>query len=121
LWRREGERCERGSLCQFARRYGAEGWSNRERLMSIEQSVEILRELVSVSLLVSGPILAVSVTVGVAVSLVQAVTSIQESSMSFIPKVTSMGVVLVVLSPWMLKTLMTFTASYLSRLPEAIR
>lgn len=89
--------------------------------MNIEQSVEILRELVSVSLLISSPVLAVSVVIGVAVSLVQAVTSVQESSLTFIPKVTGMGIVLVVTSPWILKTLMNFTISYLNRLPEAVR
>jgi flagellar biosynthetic protein FliQ len=89
--------------------------------MNIEQSVQILRELVSVSLMVSAPVLAVSVTVGVAVSLVQAVTSIQEASLSFIPKALSLGTVMVVSAPWILKTLMNFTTSYLNQLPEAVR
>lgn len=89
--------------------------------MNIEQSVEVLRELVSVSLMVAGPILAVSVTVGIAVSLLQAVTSIQEASLTFIPKVISLGIVMVVTAPWILRTLMNFTIGYLSRLPEAVR
>ncbi|MEI6714539.1 MAG: flagellar biosynthetic protein FliQ [Verrucomicrobiota bacterium] len=89
--------------------------------MNIEQSVQVLRELVSVSLLVSSPILAVSVSVGVAMSLVQAVTSVQEASMTFIPKVMALGTVMVVTSPWILKTLMTFTISYLNQLPQAVR
>ena len=89
--------------------------------MNIEQSVEVLRELVSISLLVASPILAVSVSVGVAVSLVQAVTSVQEASLTFIPKVLALGTVMVVTSPWILKTLMTFTITYLNKLPEAVR
>lgn len=88
--------------------------------MNIEQSVQVLRELVSVSLLVSSPILAVSVSVGIAMSLVQAVTSVQEASMTFIPKVMALGTVMVVTSPWILKTLMTFTISYLNQLPQAV-
>ncbi len=90
-------------------------------LMNIEQSVDILRDLVTVALTVSAPILLVAVSVGVAVSLLQAVTSIQEASLSFIPKVTALGITMVVVAPWILKTLMDFTIVFLSRLPEAVR
>lgn len=89
--------------------------------MNIEQSVQVLRELVSVSILVSSPILAVSVSVGIAVSLLQAVTSVQEASLTFIPKLVSLGIVMVVTAPWILRTLMTFTIKYLTQLPETVR
>ncbi len=89
--------------------------------MNIEQSVDILRDLVTVALTVSAPILLVAVSVGVAVSLLQAVTSIQEASLSFIPKVTALGITMVVVAPWILKTLMDFTIVFLNRLPEAVR
>ena len=89
--------------------------------MNIEQSVQVLRELVSVSILVSSPILAVSVSVGIAVSLIQAVTSVQEASLTFIPKLVSLGIVMVVSAPWILRTLMTFTIKYLTQLTETVR
>jgi flagellar biosynthetic protein FliQ len=89
--------------------------------MNIEQSVDILRDLVSVALTVSAPMLLVAVSVGVVVSLLQAVTSIQEASLSFIPKVVSLGITMVVMGPWILKTLMDFTILFLNRLPEAVR
>ncbi len=89
--------------------------------MNIEQSVDILRDLVTVALTVSAPILIVAVSVGVVVSLLQAVTSIQEASLSFIPKVTALGITMVVVAPWILKTLMNFTILFLNRLPEAVR
>lgn len=89
--------------------------------MNIEQSVDILRDLVTVALTVSAPILLVAVSVGVVVSLLQAVTSIQEASLSFIPKVTALGITMVVVAPWILKTLMDFTIVFLNRLPEAVR
>lgn len=89
--------------------------------MNIEQSVDILRDLVTVALTVSAPILLVAVSVGVVVSLLQAVTSIQEASLSFIPKVTALGITMVVVAPWILKTLMDFTIIFLNRLPEAVR
>ena len=89
--------------------------------MNIEQSVDILRDLVTVALTVSAPILLVAVSVGVAVSLLQAVTSIQEASLSFIPKVVALGITMVVVAPWILRTLMDFTMVFLNRLPEAVR
>jgi flagellar biosynthetic protein FliQ len=89
--------------------------------MNIEQSVDILRSLVTTSLTVASPILIIAVTVGVVISLLQAVTSIQEASLSFIPKVTALGITMVVVAPWILKTLMNFTIIFFNRLPEAIR
>lgn len=89
--------------------------------MNIEQSVDILRDLVTVSLTVASPILLVAVSVGVVVSLLQAVTSIQEASLSFIPKVVALGITMVVVAPWILKTLMDFTMIFLNRLPEAVK
>jgi flagellar biosynthetic protein FliQ len=89
--------------------------------MNIEQSVDILRDLVTVALTVSSPILLVAVSVGVVVSLLQAVTSIQEASLSFIPKVVALGITMVVVAPWILKTLMDFTMVFLNRLPEAVK
>lgn len=89
--------------------------------MNIEQSVDILRDLVTVALTVSSPILLVAVSVGIVVSLLQAVTSIQEASLSFIPKVVALGITMVVVGPWILKTLMDFTIIFLNRLPEAVR
>lgn len=87
--------------------------------MNIEQSVDILRELVTVSLAVSSPILIAAVVVGVVTSLLQAVTSIQEASLAFIPKVTVIGIVMVVASPWILKTLMNFATEFLGRIAGA--
>jgi flagellar biosynthetic protein FliQ len=89
------------------------------RDMNIEQSVDILRSLVTTSLTVASPILIAAVTVGVVVSLLQAVTSIQEASLAFIPKVTALGITMVVVAPWILRILMDFTIVFLNRLPEA--
>lgn len=89
--------------------------------MSIEQSVDILRELVTTSLAVSSPVLIAAVVVGVIMSILQSVTSIQEPSVSFIPKVTALGIVMVISAPWILRLLMNFTISFINRLPEAAR
>lgn len=89
--------------------------------MNIEQSVDILHQLVATALLVISPILIVSLVVGLMVSLFQSVTSIQEQTLSFVPKLLAVALVLVAAAPWMLRTLMQFTVSFISRLPEMVR
>ena len=64
------------------------------------------------------PFLISSMVIGVLVSLFQAVTSIQEQTLSFMPKLLAMGLVLMLSAPWLLRTMMQFTIMILSRLPE---
>ncbi len=89
--------------------------------MNMEQSLEVLRVLITTSLLVVSPILMVSLVVGVTVSLFQSVTSIQEQTLSFVPKLIAIALALVLVAPWMLRTLMQLTTSFLTRLPEMVR
>jgi len=89
--------------------------------MNIEQAIEILRQLVFTSLLVVGPILISSMVVGVLVSLFQSVTSIQEQTLGFVPKLVVVGLVIVFSAPWVLRSMMQFTITFLSRLPEMTR
>lgn len=89
--------------------------------MNMEQSIEVLRQLISVSLMVVSPILLGSLLVGLIVSLLQSVTSIQEQTLSFVPKLLAISAILVIGAPWMLRQLMQFTITYISRLPEMVR
>lgn len=89
--------------------------------MNPESAVEILRSLITVALTVIGPIAGAAIGVGVVVSLVQAVTSIQEQTLSFAPKLVAIGVLFMVAAPWMLRQLMEFTTYFLTRLPEMAR
>ena len=89
--------------------------------MNMEQSIEILRQLVGTSLLVVSPILIGSLVVGLVVSLMQAVTSIQEQTLSFVPKLVVVSLVIVLGAPWILRQLMQFTITYITRLPEMVR
>ena len=89
--------------------------------MNIEEAIEILRGLVTTALLVISPILLVSIVVGLAVSLFQSVTSIQEQTLSFVPKLIAIAAALVIGAPWMLRNLMQFTISYFSRMSEMVK
>lgn len=74
------------------------------------------REAASIALLVAGPLLGAGLAVGVAVSVFQAVTQIQEASLSFIPKVAAMVLVAALLGHWMLGQLVGYTVRLLSNL-----
>ena len=89
--------------------------------MNMEQSIEILRQLIGTSLLVVSPILLGSLLVGLVVSLLQSVTSIQEQTLSFVPKLLAVALVIVVGAPWILRQLMQFTITYISRIPDMVR
>jgi flagellar biosynthetic protein FliQ len=89
--------------------------------MNVEQAIDILHTLVLTSLSVILPLLITAMAIGVCVSLLQSVTSIQEHTLSFVPKMVGVILVLVFCAPWMLRTLMQFTISFLTRLPEMVR
>jgi flagellar biosynthetic protein FliQ len=69
---------------------------------------------------VAMPLLLVGLVVGLLVSVFQAVTQIQEQTLTFIPKIVAMGVVLVVAGPWMLSEVVTYTEQLYSSIPTMI-
>ena len=77
--------------------------------------LELSRESVWVTLKVGGPILVVALVVGLSISLVQALTQIQEMTLSFVPKIIAIFVALVLLLPFMLTTLIDFTQELMDR------
>lgn len=89
--------------------------------MNVEQAIDVLRQLITTSLLVVSPILIGAMVIGLVVSLVQSVTSIQEQTLTFVPKLVGIALVIVVGAPWMLRQLMQFTTSFITRLPEMVR
>jgi flagellar biosynthetic protein FliQ len=73
------------------------------------QAMDLARRSILVALQLSLPILVLSLVVGVIVSLFQAVTQIQEQTLTFVPKILVLVLALVVLGPWMLHTIVGFT------------
>ena len=77
--------------------------------MSAEQVTEIARHAVWVMLVTGAPTMLVALAVGVAVSLVQALTQIQEATLSFVPKLAAILLTFVLTAPFILATLRDFT------------
>ena len=77
--------------------------------MTFDQAMSILRESMMVALMISGPILAVGLVVGLLISLFQAVTQIQEQTLTFVPKIVAMAVTIILIAPWLGIKLMEFS------------
>jgi flagellar biosynthetic protein FliQ len=74
----------------------------------------------SLSLKVGMPLLLVGLVVGLLVSIFQAVTQIQEMTLTFIPKVLALGLVLMIAGPWMLGQLITYTENLYTGIPGLV-
>jgi flagellar biosynthetic protein FliQ len=80
----------------------------------------LAKNAVTVMLILSGPVLLVSLIVGSLISLIQAATQINEVTLTFIPKIVAIGAVLAFLGSWMLQTLITFTTTLFTSLPNFV-
>ena len=89
--------------------------------MSVDLVVGLMSETVRVALLVSAPVLLVGLVVGVFVSLIQAMTQVQEITLVFVPKIIACLVALVAALPWMIGILLNFTANLFQNIPMYIR
>lgn len=88
--------------------------------MSQDTVVHLATQAITLAVEVAGPLLLVGLVIGLVVSIFQAVTSIQEQSLSFIPKIIGLGVIIVVLGPWMLGQLVTYATNLYTSIPQLI-
>ena len=88
--------------------------------MSQDSVVSLIVEMMGVTMKVALPMLLVALVVGLAISVLQAVTQIQEQTLSFIPKIVGMAVVMVVMGPWMLNQLLTWTQQLWTSIPSMV-
>ena len=89
--------------------------------MTPEFVVTFAQEAIKVTILVSMPMLALGLIVGLAISIFQAVTQIQEMTLTFVPKILIVLVALLFFANWMLEQLMHFTINIIEQIPYYIR
>ncbi|QAT39962.1 flagellar biosynthesis protein FliQ [Clostridium sp. JN-9] len=77
--------------------------------MSENLVIGILKDAIQTGLMVAGPILAVSIVVGLIISIFQATTQIQEQTLTFVPKLIAIALVGIITGPWMLHEVVNFT------------
>ena len=86
--------------------------------MNIEAAIELFRLTIMQSLTLVGPLLLTAMAVGLTVSLIQAVTSIHEQTLTFVPKLVCVAGVAVFASHWLIRSIVEFTVSMVGRFPD---
>ena len=86
--------------------------------MTIEYVLALGREAISMTLLIAAPMLILGLIVGVTISILQAVTQIQEMTLTFVPKIIAVAVALLVFLPWIISRLVTFTTHLYGNIPN---
>ena len=89
--------------------------------MSPQLILDLLQEAFKISLMLALPVMVSTLVVGVAISVVQSITSIQEQTMVFVPKMIAVFVSLLVCFSWMMSTILNFTADLFNAIPGMIK
>ena len=88
--------------------------------MNQDTVINLATQAMMLALKIAGPMLLMGLIIGLLVSIFQAVTSIQEQSLSFIPKIVGVAVLIVVLGPWMLNQLISYAQNLYLSIPSLI-
>lgn len=89
--------------------------------MSIAQVIELGRSVLYTALLLALPALAASLIVGLVISIIQVITSIQEQTLSFVPRILAVAMVLTFTMAWSAQVAIRFTVQLLNSLAEVTR
>lgn len=85
--------------------------------MTSDFALQLMAEMLWAAVLISAPILGLTMAVGLLISILQVVTQVQEMSLSFVPKIITVVIVMVVFGPWMLKKLLQFSSGVIGNIP----
>lgn len=88
--------------------------------MSEVEVMHIAQQAILITFKLAAPILMVSLVIGVAISLVQAVTSVQEMTLSFVPKLAGIAIVIVVSGGWMMQQLTQYSRDLFEMIPRLV-
>lgn len=86
--------------------------------MNPEFAAELLKSLIFQAVSLAAPILLTALVIGLLISLFQSVTSIQEQTLTFVPKALCIVGLLVLLMPWILRSLVEFTTAVIQKMPQ---
>ena len=89
--------------------------------MNPEFAIELLKTMIYQALAISTPILLTAMVIGLCISLFQAVTTINEQTLTFVPKALAVIGVVLLLLPWIVRTLIEFTVSVIQKMPQMVQ
>jgi flagellar biosynthetic protein FliQ len=88
--------------------------------MNQDKVVSLIVDMMGVTMKIALPMLGVALVVGLLISILQAVTQIQEQTLSFIPKILGLVAVVAIAGPWMLGTIVTWTTELWQQIPNYV-
>jgi flagellar biosynthetic protein FliQ len=88
--------------------------------MTPESVITLIQQALEVLMMVSAPLLLTALVVGLVISIFQAATQINEMTLSFIPKLLAMFLVILLAGPWMLTVMVDFTRRILTSIPQLV-
>ena len=88
--------------------------------MNADAVVAVVRQAIEVSMLVAGPMLLASLATGLLISIFQAATQINEMTLTFIPKLVVMFLILVIFGPWMLEIMVDYIVRLFNSIPGLV-
>ena len=89
--------------------------------MNPEFAIDLLKTMIVQALTIAAPILLTAMVIGLAISLFQAVTTIHEQTLAFVPKALAVIAVMLLLLPWIVRTLMEFTIAVIQKMPQMVQ
>jgi len=89
--------------------------------MNPEFAIELLKTMIYQALAIATPILVVAMIIGLAISLFQAVTTIHEQTLAFVPKALAVVGVVLLLMPWIVRSLVEFTTAVIQKMPQMVQ
>ena len=87
--------------------------------MTTDLALALTRQMLWTAILIAAPVLLISMLVGLLISILQVVTQVQEMSLTFVPKILTVALVLIGFGPWMMRTLLGFATSTIANIPTS--
>ncbi len=88
--------------------------------MTIDQAAELGRAALMMTLLVGAPVLLAAIVVGLVISILQAVTQIQDQTISFVPKIVAMLLTLLIVLPWAMTLMIEYSTNLIREIPTGL-
>jgi flagellar biosynthetic protein FliQ len=88
--------------------------------MTVDQAVELCRAAIMLTLLLGAPVMVVAIIVGLLISVLQAVTQLQDQTLSFIPKIVAMLLAVIYVLPWAMSLAVEYSANLIRDIPAGL-
>ena len=88
--------------------------------MTVDQAAELGRAALMMTLLIGAPVLLAAIVVGLVISILQAVTQIQDQTISFVPKIVAMLLTLLIVLPWAMTRMIEYSTNLIREIPSGL-